>query len=116
MPMRTDCPPRVDTTVLDAAALLAIALGGAALEVPPQPPTTDPALAGVWRSADGTVRLRLEPDGTYEGSVAGRSRAARGTYRVDGASLLLRDDSGLRTPVNRLGDTLEMAGYDLHRG
>ncbi len=113
--MRTDVPPRVDTTILDAAALLALALCGAALEARSQPGAPDPALAGLWRSADGTVRLRLERDGTYEGSVAGRSRAARGTYRVDGTSVLLRDDSGLRTAVDRRGDTLEMAGYDLRR-
>ncbi len=115
--MRTDCAPRVDTTILDAAALLALALGGGpALDVLPGPVAADPALAGIWHSADGTVRLRLERDGTYEGSVAGRCRAARGTYRADGVSLLLRDESGLRTPVTRSGDTLEMAGYALHRG
>ena len=114
--MRTDCAPRVDTTILDAAALLALALGGAALDVCPQPVAPDPALAGLWRSADGTVRLRLERDGTYQGSVAGRHRTARGTYRADGPELLLRDDTGLRTTVTRLDDRLEMAGYDLHRG
>lgn len=80
---------------------------------PPQ--AADPALTGRWHSADGTVRLQLEPDGTYRGSVAGRSRTARGTYLVDGPSVVLYDDSGLHTPVTRLGDTLAMAGYDLHR-
>lgn len=113
--MRTDCPPRVDTTILDAAVLLALAFGGATLDVRPPPVATDPAVAGLWRSPDGTIRLRLERDGTYEGAVAGRDRAARGTYRVNGAALLLLDDSGLRTPVTRLGDTLEMAGHDLRR-
>ena len=115
MPLRTDCSPHVDATILDAAALLALALGGATLDVHPQPAATDPALAGTWRSADDTVRLRLAQDGTYEGSVAGRARAARGTYRADADSLLLRDDSGLRTPVGRRGDILQMAGYDLRR-
>ena len=98
--------------ILDAAALLARALRGAP---PAPPPAVDAVLTGMWHSVDGTVRLKLEPDGTYCGSVAGRARAARGTYRVDGPSVLLRDDSGLRTPVTRLGDTLAMAGYDLHR-
>ena len=104
-----------DTTILDATTLLALALGGATLDPQRRPVAAGPDLAGVWHSPDGTVRLRLAHDGTYEGSVAGRSRAARGTYRVDGPSVLLRDDSGLRTPVTRLGDTLAMAGYDLHR-
>ena len=113
--MRSRCDPRVDTTILDAAALLALALGGARLDARRQPSPADPTLTGSWASADGTVRLRLEPDGRYEGSVAGRSRAVRGTYHVDGTSVLLRDDSGLRTPVTRLGDALEMAGYDLRR-
>ena len=80
---------------------------------PPQ--ATDPALTGRWHSADDTVRLQLEPDGTYRGSVAGRSRTAHGTYLVDGPSIVLYDDSGLHIPVTRLGDTLVMAGYDLHR-
>lgn len=113
--MRTDHPPRVDTTILDAAALLALALGGAALDVRRQPVATDAGVAGVWHSTDGTILLRLERDGTYEGAVAGRDRAPRGTYRVDGVALLLQDDSGLRTPVTRVGDALEMAGYDLRR-
>ena len=104
-----------DATILDTAALLAPALHGNPLGPPAHRPAVDPAVTGMWQSTDGTVRLTLEPDGTYRGTVAGRSRAARGTYRVDGPSVLLRDDSGLRTPVTRLGDTLAMAGYDLHR-
>lgn len=108
--MRNACADRPDTTIFDAAAR-----HGTALDTPAQPRAADPALTGRWHSADGTVRLELEPDGTYRGTVAGRSRAARGTYRVDGPSVLLHDDSGLSTPVTRLGDTLAMAGYDLHR-
>jgi hypothetical protein len=113
--MRSDCPPGVDTTILDAASLLALALGGAALDAGPPPVAADPAVTGEWLSADGTVRLRLESDGRYESRVAGRDRAARGTYRVDGTAVLLHDDSGLRITVTRLGDALEMAGYDLRR-
>lgn len=109
-------PTVLDATILDATALLTLALRGAALDTPSRPVAADPALAGTWRSADGVVRLRLDPDGTYEGSVAGRARAARGTYRVDGPSVLLHDHCGLRTPATHLGDTLAMAGYDLHRG
>ncbi|MEV6306170.1 Atu4866 domain-containing protein [Actinoplanes sp. NPDC051861] len=108
----------LDTTVLDAASLLAIAMGGAT-DVGTCPVTgrprvvTDAAVVGAWRSADGVVRLQLRRDGTYAGEVAGRRRQARGTYRVDGGSVLLHDDSGLNTPVTVHDGELEMAGHRL---
>lgn len=107
-----------DTTVLDAAALLAIAMGGAAdvvtCPVTGRPATvTDEAVIGGWRSADGMVRLQLRTDGTYAGAVAGRRRQARGTYQIDGVSVLLRDDSGLNTPITVHDGELEMAGHRL---
>ena len=114
--------PRIDTTILGAATLLALAMGNGSgptefeFAPPPAAVTADAArYAGVWLSADGTVRLVLAPDGTYERSVAGRKRAARGTYRVTGAEVLLRDDNGLRTTAALSGDTLDMAGHQLHR-
>jgi len=73
--------------------------------------TTAPV--GVWLSGDGTVRLDIFSDGTYDGQVAGRRRHAHGTYHIDGPLMTLSDDSGLFTPV-RLGEgKLEMAGYHL---
>ena len=71
------------------------------------------APVGHWRSPDGTVKLDIRTDGTYDGQVAGRKRHAHGTYVVDGSTMTLSDDSGLYTPVT-LGDgELEMAGYHL---
>ena len=73
------------------------------------------ALAGLWRSADGVVRLTIKADGTYAGAIAGRRKPARGTYRVEGSTMTLHDVSGLPTPVLLLEDELEMAGHRLGR-
>lgn len=121
--MRPNPGPRIDTTILGAATLLALAMGTGSgpteFELaPPAAATADADTAhhaGVWLSADGTVRLALAPDGTYERSVAGRKRAARGTYRVADRSVLLRDDNGLRTSATFADDALEMAGHLLYR-
>jgi hypothetical protein len=106
-------------TVLDTASLLALVPavpGPAAAAGRPAPEPAPPGTpAGRWRSADGTVRLTIRADGTYAGAVAGRRRSASGTYRVDGAVLTLRDDTGLRTAVTRHDDELEMAGHRLGR-
>ena len=115
--MRANPEPHVDTTVLDAAALLAIAMGALSAEdanlgLPPGKMTI-PVPVGAWRSADGAVRLDIKTDGTYAGKVAGRKRAAYGTYRVDGGTMTLSDESGLRTPVAVLDGVLEMAGHRL---
>ncbi|MFI7539786.1 Atu4866 domain-containing protein [Actinoplanes sp. NPDC049599] len=110
---------RVDATIFGAAPLLALALGGVAPErlAAPVPAGTGDAapLVGVWRSADSTVKLRLDADWSYLGSVEGRHRAARGTYRPQGSGLVLRDETGLRTPVTVAEDVLEMAGHQLFK-
>ena len=114
--------PRVDTTILGAASLLALAMGGGAVTehvklVRPSAVVNEGVvetdLVGVWLSGDSTVRLSLEADGTYESTVEGRKKAAHGTYRVAGGEVHLRDGSGLRTTVTRFGGTLEMAGHQL---
>jgi hypothetical protein len=107
--------PRVDTTILDAAAILALAMSGQAATIAnPTPARINPtAPVGVWLSADGTVRLDIKTDGTYAGQVAGRKRRAHGTYDLDGATLTLRDDSGLATPVTVHDRELTMAGHRL---
>lgn len=116
--MPTSCEPHVDFTVLDAASLLAIALNGT-VSAQGGPESTRPrvvtgaAVVGAWRSQDGVVKLQLCRDGTYAGEVAGRRRPARGTYLVDGESVVLRDDSGLQTPVHVYDGELEMAGHRL---
>ncbi|MEU4694448.1 Atu4866 domain-containing protein [Actinoplanes sp. NPDC023714] len=116
--MTSPCEPRVDFTVLDAAALLAIAMGGAS-DLTARPSGTAPkvvtgaAVVGAWRSADGVVQLRLHTDGTYAGEVAGRRQAARGTYDIDGADVVLHDESGINTPVHVHDGELEMAGHRL---
>ncbi|BCJ43994.1 hypothetical protein GCM10010168_67970 [Actinoplanes ianthinogenes] len=118
--MHSSHAPRVDTTVLDAAAMLAIAMGrtpDAGLGLAPQRPAvvTGAAVVGAWRSQDGMVRLQLRIDGTYAGQVAGRRKRPAGTYRIDGASVVLHDAvSGLKTPVTVLHEgELEMAGHRL---
>jgi hypothetical protein len=73
------------------------------------------AYVGVWLSADDTVRLDISADGTYERSIVGRRRSARGMYRVDGTSLRLVDESGIRTTVTSSNGGLEMAGYQLEK-
>jgi hypothetical protein len=119
MTMTTPCEPHVDFTVLDAAALLAIAMGGNS-ELGSSPGGIRPkvmtgaAVVGAWRSPDGVVQLRLRTDGTFAGEVAGRRRSARGTYRMDGAEVVLHDDdSGINTPVHVHEGELEMAGHRL---
>ncbi|GAA2892387.1 hypothetical protein Acy02nite_63260 [Actinoplanes cyaneus] len=113
-------PPRVDTTILDAAAMLAIALGRTTddgLGVAPQRPRviTGAAVVGAWRSSDGMIKLRIRTDGTYAGEVAGRRSRPHGTYRIDGDAVVLHDDaSGLSTQLTLVHDgELEMAGHRL---
>jgi hypothetical protein len=123
--MRTNRAPRIDATILGTASLLALAIGGATIEAPvgsTAPPSvindgaTAANLAGSWVSADKEVRLKLGADGRYERSVKGRAKSAKGTYKLDGATLRLRDDSGLRTDVTVYDGALELAGHQLIRG
>ncbi|MFC4063738.1 Atu4866 domain-containing protein [Actinoplanes subglobosus] len=116
--MPTSCEPHVDFTVLDAASLLAIAMGGVdGAHTGPAAAhprvVTGAAVVGAWRSQDGSVKLQLRRDGTYAGEVAGRRKPARGTYLIDGQAVVLRDDSGLQTPVQVHEGELEMAGHRL---
>jgi Agrobacterium tumefaciens protein Atu4866 len=119
---------RVDATVLGAATILALAMGGGPQATVPterfetaEPPadatsqTGAERYVGVWMSEDDTVRLDIAADGSYERSVAGRKRSARGVYRVSGTDLLLRDESGVRTTVTTGDHWLQMAGYRLTR-
>jgi hypothetical protein len=115
--MRANCEIPLDTTVLGAASLLALALGADTAAAPgplrPARPGRPRRPVGVWRTADGAVSLDIKTDGTYAGKVAGRRRAAQGTYDLDGAGMTLSDDSGLRTPVALHDGALEMAGHRL---
>jgi putative ligand-binding protein with streptavidin-like fold len=123
--MRTYRGPRIDATILGAASLLALAMctaGGTAEITGRFQNVQTPAVVvangvaayvGVWLSADDTVRLDVSADGTYERSIVGRKKSARGMYRVQDAALLLVDDSGLRTTVTSSKGGLEMAGYQL---
>ena len=112
--MRT---PRVDATIFGAASLLALPFGRVATKrlAAPEPAASAASLVGVWLSADRTVRLQLGADGSYRGSVQGRHRPATGTYGPEGSGLVLRDDTGLRTPVTVAGYGLEMAGHQLFK-
>ena len=116
--MPLDSQPLVDTTVLDASAVLALVMGGrpagTAVSAGRSPARTDPSTpVGMWLSTDGTVRLDIRTDGTYAGQVAGRRRRAYGTYRFDGSTMTLSDDSGLATPVTVHDGELQMAGHRL---
>jgi hypothetical protein len=121
--MRISRVPRIDTTILGAATLLALAIGngnGSVTEFefakpPAAAQSAEQDYAGVWLSVDGTVRLSLETGGTYERSVAGRKQVTHGTYQVDGLTVHLRDDNGLRTTVTYFDEALEMAGHRLFR-
>jgi hypothetical protein len=125
--MRTFRGPRIDATILGTACLLALAMGsrgGTAeatdrFQTVPAPAVAKPAGAdayvGVWLSADDLVRLDVSADGTYERSIVGRKQSARGLYRIAGTSLLLVDETGIRTTVTSSHGGLEMAGYQLTR-
>jgi hypothetical protein len=114
--MRT---PRVNATIFDASALLALVLSGAddfAPQLPERSASNDPRpLAGVWANPANTVQLHLGDDGSYESSVAGRSTISKGVYGPDGTGVLLRDESGLRIPVAVTENGLELAGHQLFR-
>jgi hypothetical protein len=124
--MRTHRGPRVDATILGAASLLALAMGGSSAEGTGQVVASTPPsvvndnlapsdLAGEWTSEDGSVRLDLGRDGRYVRSVKGRDKVAHGAYRINGLTMVLRDDSGLRTTVTIYDGALDMAGHRLHR-
>mgnify|MGYP004485470793 CR=1 FL=1 len=105
-------------TIFGTSSLLTLALGGAGDTLAftlPAPGTPPEGFVGFWQNADGSVRLCLGEDGSYEGRVAGRRRSARGTYHPEGGGVVLRDESGLRTPVTRGAEGLEMAGHQLHK-
>jgi hypothetical protein len=117
-----------DATILGAASLLALAMGGSPEATPATErfETASPPAAsaeqggaarffGVWMNADNTVRLDVASDGSFERSIVGRKRSARGVYMVSGTRLLLRDESGVRTTVTSGPGYLEMAGYQLAR-
>ncbi|MET0493016.1 MAG: hypothetical protein ABW000_07785 [Actinoplanes sp.] len=110
--------PRVNATIFDASALLALVLSGVDEFTPKLPErgvSDPPPLAGVWANPDNTVQLHLADDGSYESSVAGRSTISKGVYLPDGTGVLLRDESGLRIPVVVTENGLEMAGHRLFR-
>jgi hypothetical protein len=116
--------PRIDATILGAASLLALALGGTSAASQPFAASAPPAVVsgvvasdvvGAWTSTDGTVKLQLDQDGTYVRSIEGRHKVAHGRYRIHDMSLLLRDDSGLNTTVTIYDGVLDMAGHRLQR-
>jgi Agrobacterium tumefaciens protein Atu4866 len=123
--MRIPRGMRIDTIVLGAATLLALIMGSSGttptrqLQFAPAPvavaKTGAAAYAGIWLSADDTVRLDLSADLTYERSIVGRRATAIGTYAISGDTLELHDSSGLRTTATSIGGRLEMAGYRLSR-
>ena len=89
-----------DTTILGPAALLALALGPG-FTVPAEGPAAEggTAMAGVWRTADGTVRLTLRADFSYALNIAGRRRTAQGSYRYSPVQRVRRDPGRRRAPA-----------------
>jgi len=114
--MRT---PRVNATIFESSALLALVFSGIDDLAPPLPEQSTGGgprlLAGVWANLANTVQLHLGDDGSYVSTVAGRSTISKGVYGPDGAGVLLRDESGLRIPVAVTEHGLEMAGHQLFR-
>jgi hypothetical protein len=121
--MRSKRGPGIDATILGTAALFALAAGGTAQVTQRFESVSPPAVAaggaeafvGIWLSADDAVRLDVSRDGTYARSIVGRRATASGTYSTAGATLLLQDESGIKTIVTRSADWLEMAGYHLYK-
>jgi len=46
---------------------------------------------GLWISADGRMRVRLNADGMFDELRTGTGRTFHGTYRIDGARIHFRD-------------------------
>ena len=57
-------------------------------------PDHDPAIHGMWVTADGHIRQELLPDGRYDEQRGSRRSAYSGSFAVTGRHLDYRDDTG----------------------
>jgi len=46
---------------------------------------------GTWTSVDGRMRVRLDPDGTFQEVRSDRAKTYGGTYRIDGCRIRFHD-------------------------
>lgn len=70
---------------------------------------------GLWNTADGHVRQRLLPDGRYVEARGTRERAYTGAYRVEGAMIFYRDDTGFSADGEFRDDVLYHGGMVMYR-
>jgi hypothetical protein len=71
---------------------------------------TNPAVTGMWVTADGRIRQNLLPGGRYEEERDGRLKAYTGSYTVDGAHIDYFDDAGFTAT----GDVVDGVLYHEH--
>ncbi|MBF4588232.1 Atu4866 domain-containing protein [Curtobacterium sp. VKM Ac-2887] len=77
--------------------------------------TSDHPYVGLWVTADGRIRQRLLPDGRYVEARDDREAAYTGAYRVEGSTILYRDDTGFSADGEFRDDVLFHAGMVMHR-
>jgi hypothetical protein len=78
--------------------------------------TTAP-YTGLWISADGRMRVKLNADGTFDEVRTDRARTFHGTYRIDGARIHFRDPkTGYAATGEWRDGTLFADGVEFRRG
>ncbi len=59
---------------------------------------------GTWTTADGRMRVRLDPDGRFHEVRGDSARTHHGTYRVDGCRIHFHDPTTGYEAVGELRD------------
>lgn len=70
---------------------------------------------GLWCTADGHVRQRLQPDGRYVEARGSREAAYTGRYEIDGDHIDYWDDSGFEAEGVFVDGVLHHAGMVMRR-
>ena len=71
---------------------------------------------GLWVTADGGVRQRLRPDGTYVEARGADESAYTGRYEITGDHIEYWDDSGFTAEGDFRDDVLHHGGMVMTRG
>ncbi|NKZ68489.1 hypothetical protein GTG23_31045 [Rhodococcus hoagii] len=69
----------------------------------------------LWVTADGHIRQRLLPEGRYVEARGDREAAYTGAYRIEGAMIYYRDDTGFSADGEFRDDVLYHAGMVMYR-
>lgn len=80
----------------------------------PQCPSRQ-AVAGIWVSPDGYVRLELQTSGRYSEIWGGRKTGFSGTYAVRDGRLIFVDADGADLIGRITGNILRIDRYEFHR-